>query len=394
MLKDRTDYPTTAPRQLVRSLMFRSGLNKRLGPWWWKPTADAPYIETLVRRQARMFEGMPTAFSDRSFSDRVASDTARWSEVEDTVTAVHDAVVEPNRCHVLGPDGRMVQQFDLHRGLHVYPSAWQYARRRIAHRLERAVVFDGSAGRNLWHFFTDSLMGLAWLDEEPGLLPADVPFIVNRRIANHPFFRHLRSCSERFDTIPWVVLEPGEFAQVGAAYRLNPARFHRGLWRRIRGYYGAKASSSARRLFVSRDVKRFGRGLSNEAEIIETLSSYGFEPFYAERVSVAEQQRTFEDCDFIVGLHGMALAQQIFMLPGQGRLLELMPVSRPQTEYTWQSWVLERQAYDVSVGSRLDSQLCYRADPADIRFKLERMLALPPDETQFGETILSRGKLT
>lgn len=390
LLSDRNDYPTSPARHAIRSFLFYSGLNARLGPWWWKPVAAAPYLTAVVDRRTRMFEGMPTRFDDAEFTALATAGTHRWNEYRETITAADKVVVEPNRCQVLGPDGRLVSAFDPHRGLPVYPSAWQYRSRRVAHRLDSALVFDGAAGRNLYHFIVDSLMALAWLEEEQGLLPAGLPLIVNRRIADHPFFRHLRSRSAWFDHLPWVILEPGEHAAVDRAYNVRPAPFREKLWHRVRGWYGTISSPKGRRLFVSRDSRRYGRTLGNEAQVAGLLRDHGFELFYAEHLSVLEQQAAFEEADWIVGLCGMALIQQIYMPVGQGSLLELMPRNRPQVEFTWQSWILQRQAYDVLVGSNLDSHVQYEVDLPLLRTKLEGMLSLAPGQRQFGNTLMTR----
>ena len=390
MLNDRTDYPTTPVRQALRSLLFRTGLTRHLGPRWWKPLDAAPCLTTMAERRTPMFDGMPYAFDDADFSAHARRESRRWGEFRETIIAADGVVVEPNRCQVIGPNGRLISPFNPHRGLHVYPSAWQYQGRRIAHRPDQAIVFDGSAGRNLYHFIVDSLMALAWLEEEPGLLPRGLPLVVNRRIADHAFFRHLRSRSSWFDQLPWLVLEPGEFGAVGRAYHVRAAPFREELWRRVRSWYGAVSEPKGRRLFVSRDSKRFGRGVRNEAQVAELLREYGFETVYAEHLGLAEQQATFEEAEHLVGLHGMALVQQIFMPFGEGSLLELMPCDRPQLEYVWTSWVLKRHGYDVLVGSKLDSAMAYEVDPVQLRTKLEGMLALAPAERKFGTTLLPR----
>ena len=86
----------------------------------------------------------------------------------------------------------------------------------------------------------------------------------------------------------------------------------------------------------------------------------------------------------------MALVQQFFMRDNHGKLLELMPKNRLQVEYGWQSWHLGRQGYDVLVGSEMDSSMAYEVDIARLRTKLEAMLALGPDQRQFGSTLLPR----
>ena len=237
MLSDRNDYPLSRPRQALRSAMFRSGLTARLGPAYWRPTAEAPYIDVLHRRPVEMFAGIPTNFADPAYGAMIGPDSARWSRFEETITAIDDAWVEPNRCQIIGPDGRLVLQSVSHPALPLFPSAWGYARRGSNTPLSEAIVYDGFASSNYYHHLIECLPSIPFLLERSGLAP-DLPLIVNRWIHDSRFFAYLRERSPVFAGLNWRVQEPGEWLRVGRAYRLHAAPFDRASFAKVRALYG------------------------------------------------------------------------------------------------------------------------------------------------------------
>ena len=149
LLNDTNDYPTSLPRHALRSAMFRGGVSGVLGPRYWRPTAEAPYIHVVHRRAVTMFDSIPTDFADPAYAAAIARDSAHWSRFEEQVVAIDDCWVEPNRCQIVGPDGRLVLQSTTHRALPLYPSAWGHARRGRGGSgeagLGEVIVYDGFA---------------------------------------------------------------------------------------------------------------------------------------------------------------------------------------------------------------------------------------------------------
>ena len=242
MLKDKNDYPLPLPRHALRSAMFCSGLAARLGPAYWRPTAAAAYIDVLYRRTVAMFDGIPGDFADPVYGAMIGPDSARWSRYEETVTAIDDIWVEPNRCQIIGPDGRLVRQSLTHRLVPLFPSAFGYLTRGTGTRLggarhEEAIVYDGFNSTNYYHHLIDTLPSIALFLERSGLAP-DLPLVVNRWIFESRFFAYLRARSPAFAGLNWRVQEPGEWLHVGRAYRLHAAPFDRASFAKVRALYG------------------------------------------------------------------------------------------------------------------------------------------------------------
>jgi len=388
LLDDKNDYPLPFLRRALRSAMFRGGATARLGPKYWRPIAEAPYISVVHREPVAMFRGIPSDFADPYYGAVIGAGSAQWSTYDETITAIDDCLVEPNRCQIIGRDGRLVKQSITHPWVPLFPSAWRYARRGDgAHTIPEAIVYDGFASKNYYHHLIDCLPGIALFLERSGL-PHDLPLIVNRWIFESRFFAYLRQRSAAFAGLNWRVQEPDEWLRVGRAYRLNPAPFDRAALSAVRAMYGRLAEPAGKRIFLSRDPKMFGRGIHNEREVAALLGAHGFETVYAEHLTLEEQQRTFEQATHLVALQGMGLAQQLFMDPDQGHVLELMPRNRLQSEFYWQGWTIGMRFYDVQTGSAMDESGMYRIDLERLEAGLRRMLDHPPGHKRYGETLI------
>lgn len=368
--------------------MFRSGLDRHLGPPYWQPTETAPYIHITHRRTVEMFDGIPANFADPIYDAMIGPDSARWSRFEETITAIDDCWVEPNRCHIIGPDGRMVAQTLAHRNVPVFPSAWGYALRGTGTEIDEAIVYDGRSSLNYFHHLIDGVVGIPLFLERSGL-PHDLPLIINRWSYESKYFDYLRRRSPLFGGLNWRVQEPGEWLRVKRAHRLTAAQFEPDSFAKMRAMYGRIAAPAGRRIFLSRDSAKYGRGIHNEREVAALLGAHGFETVYAENLSLKDQQRTFEETTHLVALHGMGLVQQIFMDSTQGHVLELMPSNRLSSIYYWQAWTQRMRFYDAHSGSAMDGTGKYRIDLARLEAGVQRMLDHSAGTRRYGETLIT-----
>lgn len=388
MLKDQNDYPLPLHRRVLRSAMFRSGLSARLGPLYWCPTESAPYIHVLYEHEVEMFADIPTIFSDPPYDAMIGPASARWSNFAERVTAIDDCWVEPNRLQIIGRDGRLITQSLTHRLLPLYPSAWGAALRGGGSKLDEAIVYDGFNSQSYFHHLVDTAPSIILYFERSGL-PSDLPLLVSRWLYESRFFKYLRSRSPFFAQLNWRVQEAGEWIHVNRAYRIHAAPYDRSAYNQIRDWHGRLSEPKGRRIFLSRDSSKFGRGISNEREVASLLERHGFETIYAENLSLEEQQQTFEETSYLVALQGMGLVQQIFMEPEQAHILELIPSSRLCSEYYWQGWTLGVRYYDVQSGSALDSRVMYEIDCVRLESAVRRMLDHPRGTRQYGETSIA-----
>ena len=68
-----------------------------------------------------------------------------------------------------------------------------------------------------------------------------------------------------------------------------------------------------RRLFISRTG---GRSIANEPEVLDVLTSFGFETIRTERLSLLEQIQLFASAEVVVGAHGAGFSNLVFCQTG------------------------------------------------------------------------------
>ncbi|NJR57510.1 MAG: glycosyltransferase family 61 protein [Cyanobacteria bacterium CRU_2_1] len=85
----------------------------------------------------------------------------------------------------------------------------------------------------------------------------------------------------------------------------------------------ALSSHRRKRIYVTRgNVTR--RKLINESEVINLLTSYGFETIQMDNKTIKEQAEIFSQAEAVVALHGAALSNLLFV-PSGVKVLELFP---------------------------------------------------------------------
>lgn len=77
----------------------------------------------------------------------------------------------------------------------------------------------------------------------------------------------------------------------------------------------------SKKIFVSRGKARF-RKITNEAEVIRLVMSFGYEVHYFEDYSFQDQVTLMQQTSHLIGLHGAGLTNMLFM-PENGKVLEL-----------------------------------------------------------------------
>lgn len=131
-----------------------------------------------------------------------------------------------------------------------------------------------------------------------------------------------------------------------------------------------------RRFFLSR-ADRGARGIVNEAEVLATLARYGVEPIVPSDLSIREQAELFGSAEMLIGPHGAALTNMLFMAPGSV-VMEL--AARPWGPLFYSLAAACRQHY-MALGSQWDfhpfnhRRRAERRNPLAMTFDTERLAA-------------------
>lgn len=236
--------------------------------------------------------------------------------------------------------------------------AKNYWLRRGAVRLPSALWAIDNVANNYFHWTVESLPRLLRAEAElPGqrvlLLPhhfrrlAYVPFT----LAAFPHIEHVHWIEartkvrlSRLDHVPRLPPQPPE--------RLPDHRELEEVVRRVRELVGERSSS--RRIYFSRADARSGRRRAvNEDDVVRVLRDHDFEIVHNDLSKPWEQIQSSLGAEVMVGIHGAALTNVLFLREG-ARLLEF-----EHPEHHWE--VYEKLAAMVGVGYR--SQLCAAAEP-------------------------------
>jgi capsular polysaccharide biosynthesis protein len=268
--------------------------------------------------------------------------------------------------------------------------------RKNAKVLDKAVLYDGSATRNLYHHLVETVCRLSVLPKAN--LPKDIPIIVNRFVYDSPFFKYLFDRSPYFRSFNWYIQEPNEWLKVSKLYRPKAIYFGKESWDFTRDLYNLNNVIPHRKVFLSRDKRKFTRGLSNEDEVYSMLNKYGFELVYAEHLSIEDQVRLFQETKYLVALTGMGVIQQFFMKYDEAHVIEIIPVNRLMPEYYCQAYSLGIKYFDVVLGEDIDNGAYsgelpnrhdgikeYEVDVKKLEGAVLKMLNAPPDKRVYGK---------
>ncbi len=309
----------------------------------------------LFYNEASVIGDLPICFEEETFNKFLHDNLGKWviQKQAEYVLEVDDVLVEPERS--LGTKGlnQLIEQTVVFTVDYQYP----YILPHLLHRdkpkfLKAAVLYDGSATRNLYHHLIETVCRLSVLSKTD--LPIDISIIVNRSVYDSPFFQYLFSKSPYFKSFNWLVQEPHEWLQVEKLYRPKALYFGSESWDFTRKLYNLDEVTPSKKVFLSRDKKRYTRGLSNEQEVISMLHNYGFEVAYAEHLTIDEQVKLFQETEYLVALTGMGLIQQFFMSYEKAHIIEIIPVNRLMPEYYCQAYSLGIKYYDVVLGEDID----------------------------------------
>jgi capsular polysaccharide biosynthesis protein len=117
-----------------------------------------------------------------------------------------------------------------------------------------------------------------------------------------------------------------------------------------------------RRAYISRNRPGVSRHIANEAELKQLIAKYGFEEYFNEDHSVAEQISYFSECAAIIGSHGSGTVNSMFM-PEGALIVDLYSPLR----YVYRNILLSAKALKqryYAIVPHYSEKLGYRRDDA------------------------------
>ncbi|MFZ9088072.1 MAG: glycosyltransferase family 61 protein [Pontimonas sp.] len=204
-------------------------------------------------------------------------------------------------------------------------------------RIEKGIFLGGRDFTNWYHWLVDGLPALHLANSLPDHL-RDWPVLVPEQIYRYPtMIDALDLFRARRDVIvmpEWAMvsarklvwidpLEVSNIPKTGAHTDKEPRihLLHREGMESYRDEYlkafAPESITPHRRIVLAREG---GRRSYNQEEVLAIAADYGFEPVYPEKLSLAEQVRTFREASHVLGPSGAGFAGMLFAQSGTSAL--------------------------------------------------------------------------
>jgi hypothetical protein len=313
------------------------------------------------------------AIRDERARSSFAEQNRKWRFQEDVIYRVDgDVTIEPIFSLAYLPGRKLI---DPIRGVHreIVPSLFQAALRAArtapAQHFDTLLHFDGFLGQNLWHFFADAFNAL-FLADKSGLIPDDTPILVHERIWKSPLGQLLFNRPLLKDR-RWLVQDDRTWVTTRRLYKATATQAY---FRQSYSYLqGIADKRPHRNIFLDRRP-RFGRRISNSAEIERILRKHDFETVYCEDLPFPEQVHLMSQVRNIVAMHGAGLTNLLFAEIPSVRCLEILPETYMNPCYYWMLQMIGADRYDAIVGSQLDANFNFSIDAVTFGQQLDRLL--------------------
>jgi hypothetical protein len=361
--------------RLKAKLLHESAFGRAIRGISWKAATEADGLETVYFHQVDVFRAHTmNHIRDEQAIRILTMEVQAWSSQRDAIyLAQGDVTIEPENSLAFLPQRKFI--------VPTRSNAHEYLRppllKALLHRAfgkaythyEALVHFDGFVGRNLFHFFDESLNAYLLLRDK-GNIDGDIPFLINERVYKLPYVQYVIGLPE-LKGIRWAVQKEGEWIRTNRLYKAMPSYRYWESCYALMGKYVRKEPH--RKIFLNRK-RYFQRRLTNNEAIETILKAHGFETVYAEDLSYAEQVQLFAETRYFVGLHGAGLTNLIFSDLGVVHVLEIFSESLMNPHFYWFLELLKVNYYDAIVGSAFDVNWNYSIDETRFGKQLQTMM--------------------
>lgn len=311
---------------------------------------------------------------DRIISDRYIWENKTYNYQSDIVYKIDaDVYLEPIESLGLIKNRIFVEETKSRAHKYLLPHPFNLIKLKFLNkvtRLESAVLFDGYASRNHYHFFDDALNPLMMMIES-GVIDWNMPVVYNHKLDQYKWFNYYKNLPP-FNGLNWRRQEPEEWIVCKSLYKgVTTKKWWGNLYRFVEKNI---EKTPAKSIFIERKV-RHARSFSNKSEIYKILEKNKFEIYVLDDMSYDEQINLFASARNVVAHHGAGLANLIYSDTKNIRLMELFSADLLQPHYYWLAQELGVKYYDALLGSKFDVSYNYWVDPVLFERKILKLLA-------------------
>ncbi len=220
---------------------------------------------------------------------------------------------------------------------------------------------------NYWHFLHD-LLGEVTLALQ--YIPAKLPFLISKNLAEKPFFKQALLQSPRLASLQWIVRDRHYYKakKVWFIQVMPSANEQFFNLQELLQVPDASSLQSSRKVFLTRSRTRI-RFLKNGAELEAIAQKHGFEVIDTDGLSLQEQIKLFSESKWLIGIHGAGLTNVLYRKNAPMKVLELLPADYLQPHYFWLSKGMGHE-YACILGSTSGIDTSFEVSPEDFENKL------------------------
>ena len=362
--------------RLKAKLLYNSSIGKSLRESVWKVAGAEDGVSIPYMEKHRIFDNHGMNYiHDSRIAARFQHENNSWSIQSDVIYVLDgDITIEPENSLAYLPGNRFFLPTRSNAHEYLVPNAAKdFIHRTLGRKYtyyDTLIHFDGFIGKNLYHFFDESVNALL-LFLKAGNIDSTIPLLINEKVYRAPYVQYVLALPE-FKDKRVVIQYPGEWIKVKHLYKATPSY---ALWPdcyELMARYVVKKPH--RRIFLNRKAS-FQRRLSNNSAIEAIVKRYNFEIVYAEDMTYTQQVQMFAETEYFVGLHGAGFTNLIYSDLARVHVLEIFSESLVHPHYYWYLELLKVNYYDAVMGSPLDVNWNYQLDEAQFGKQLDLMFA-------------------
>ncbi|MFA1773834.1 hypothetical protein ACD591_21245, partial [Rufibacter glacialis] len=139
------------------------GVNRRLGYLYWTRINAGNSIQYLYKKSKRVFDDLPIAFKNNTYSGSIGLDSKKCSLQEEYVVEINDVFVEPSRGLGIVGINKVVDQTALWPGPQL-PYVIPYITNRWnAKKIKQAIAYDAYVSQNYYHHLLNGVNSIHML---------------------------------------------------------------------------------------------------------------------------------------------------------------------------------------------------------------------------------------
>jgi hypothetical protein len=249
-----------------------------------------------------------------------------------------------------------------------------YFRKRKITRLRKVISLRDTGEENYFHFFNDVLSKLYFIQDNSINLK-DYTIVVSDKLYTKKYFSYILTHKYLSD-LNWHRQQPHEWIQFEEVIFCKPFTHTKKYFdRTVEMVKEKNLAGEERRVFLTRSSNSL-RFIENTAEIEPILKQFNFSLIDTSQMSFEDQIILFNNCRYLIGIHGAGLVNMIFRA---GKPMSVLEVAQPISYIPFHYIMLSKMYgydYDLLTGSkgRLSGEGGFRLDPEKLAIKISTML--------------------